>query len=296
MPRSSAPRLTPRTWRRRRLLEDARPGDEFAPGGGRRGPPSARPHDRGLARWIGSSSPVERHPRALRRPAAEVVPPALRHGRLAAAALRWDGPGDAQGMRVTRNSSAVRPRGARPPCPRRVHVHHPLGHAVGIADLAFVADRAATLRSNGRVVSTADVAVRSPHDPQLADGPRLEPLLFEQLGVGEGIAGVGIDGADRGLTGGQVVGMAGVDEVPIVARVTGSSTRSGGTCRMTRLMSRRSSRLPAARRRGARGSGRRSPRPRPPRHAAHVGGWPPCRRGTPNGRIRRRRRWWRCST
>jgi hypothetical protein len=37
----------------------------------------------------------------------------------------------------------------------------------------------------------------------------------EQLGEGEGVAGVGVDGTDGGLAGGQVVGVAGVDPGPV---------------------------------------------------------------------------------
>jgi len=52
--------------------------------------------------------------------------------------------------------------------------------------------------------------VAAGHDPDLAHGPRLEPI------VGEGqvrvrVAGVRIHRAERGLAGGQVIGMRRVD-------------------------------------------------------------------------------------
>ncbi len=77
---------------------------------------------------------------------------------------------------------------------------------------------ASTLRSTVPVVSTAIVTsggAGRPHDPEFGHRPGLETLHVEQLGMGERVAGVGVDGTDRGLAGGQVVGVAGVDEVPI---------------------------------------------------------------------------------
>ena len=47
------------------------------------------------------------------------------------------------------------------------------------------------------------------HQPQLGNRPRLEPLVGQQLGMGERVAGVGVDGGERGLTRGPVVGVRG---------------------------------------------------------------------------------------
>ena len=46
------------------------------------------------------------------------------------------------------------------------------------------------------------------------DGVGLEALL-EQLGVGERVAGVGVDRAQGGLAGRHVVGVAGADALPV---------------------------------------------------------------------------------
>ena len=50
---------------------------------------------------------------------------------------------------------------------------------------------------------------------------RLQPLALQQLPVGEGIAGVGVDRADGGLGGGQVVGVGGEQPGPVALRGLG---------------------------------------------------------------------------
>ena len=106
---------------------------------------------------------------------------------------------------------------------------------------------ASILRSNVSVMSTKTSAAPAVTMPDLADRPRLEALV-EQLGMGERVAGIGVDRRHRRLAGGEVVGVAGVDAVRSCARATGPTTRCGRTWRITRLMSRRRSkrRLEAA--------------------------------------------------
>jgi hypothetical protein len=53
-----------------------------------------------------------------------------------------------------------------------------------------------------------EVRARAPDQPQLRDDVRLEALLGQQLREGEGVAGVGVDGSDRRLADGEVVGVA----------------------------------------------------------------------------------------
>jgi hypothetical protein len=90
------------------------------------------------------------------------------------------------------------------------------------------------------VVSTAMLVPVGRHDPQLVDGPGLEALVVEQLGVGEGVAGVGVDGAHAASPAARWSGWLAKMKSQ---RRSGDwvSTRSGLTWRMTRLMSRRSS-------------------------------------------------------
>ena len=88
--------------------------------------------------------------------------------------------------------------------------------------------RAASLRSKVAVVSTTTLGARAGHQPELVDRVGLETLV-EQLGVGEGVAGIGVDGADRRLAGGQVVGVAGVDAVPVALGRLGEDPLGAGT-------------------------------------------------------------------
>ena len=50
------------------------------------------------------------------------------------------------------------------------------------------------------------------HDPDLADVPRLEPLV-DQLGPGETVLGGGVDGPDGSFSSGQMIGMGCLDPV-----------------------------------------------------------------------------------
>ena len=68
------------------------------------------------------------------------------------------------------------------------------------------------------------------------------PSLGVQLGPGEGVLGRGVAGAHRRLTGRQVVGMARLEAV-VVALGLWQTTRCGRTARITRTISRCSSKV-----------------------------------------------------
>ena len=76
---------------------------------------------------------------------------------------------------------------------------------------------AATLRSTVAVVSTATPACCPPGPMIHSSGtdPGLETLDVEQLGMGERVARVGVHRVDCGLAGGQVVGVAGENELEV---------------------------------------------------------------------------------
>ena len=61
----------------------------------------------------------------------------------------------------------------------------------------------------------AGVLTAGTHDPQLRDGPWLETLVVQELGVRERIPCVGVHRVQRSLTGRQVVGMTGEDEFQV---------------------------------------------------------------------------------
>ena len=53
------------------------------------------------------------------------------------------------------------------------------------------------------------------HYPDVVDGPGLKAFVGEELDVGERVARVGVDGGERGLAGGPVVGVGGGDPFPV---------------------------------------------------------------------------------
>ena len=122
-------------------------------------------------------------------------------------------------MRVTRKTSAEAPSGS--PATLAVLARpgdDALRDGVRVGHLALVAHEGGHLALHGRGRLHGDAGLRpataGAHDPQLRDAPGLEPFV-EQLGVRERVAGVGVHRAHGRLAGGQVVGMAGEDGVPV---------------------------------------------------------------------------------
>ncbi len=117
-----------------------------------------------------------------------------------------------------RNASASRPSASPPAAalaarkPRR----NPMTSLPGANWLTWRRS-AATLRSKVSVTSTKVLGLDGAHDPHLVDHVGGEPL-GQQLREGEGVAGVGVDGAQRGLARRHVVGMAGEDAAPVALR------------------------------------------------------------------------------
>ena len=131
-----------------------------------------------------------------------------------------DGEGSGQPVRHVRKASARRSS----PSPASVAVVRAQARRNGSRSIAEVwlawARRASTFAPKVSVMSTYAVGARVGEDPDLEHGPGLE-ALGGQLGVGVGVAGVGVDRLEGGLAGGQVVGVAGEDPVPAPLRATG---------------------------------------------------------------------------
>ena len=97
---------------------------------------------------------------------------------------------------------------------------NPLVHPGRVGELALMAVQRGELALD--VVGDVDGAIgpRRAHHPDLGHRPRLQPL-GHQLWEGELVAGIGVDGTERGFSSGEVIGMAGVDPGQVSLRALG---------------------------------------------------------------------------
>ena len=189
--------------------------------------PAAAPPGRGGPR--AASTPASASTPARRPGPSSAVCWTTIHGR--AVGRRRPGHGRAparQGVATTRNDSARRPSARPAPAPApATHGPDAVVEPLALADLAPVAAQGGDLAVEGVGDVDGPVGAGRRHHPDLGHGVGLETLL-EELGVGEGVAGVGIGGAHGRLAGRQVVGMAGADAVPHpIGRLAHEALRAG---------------------------------------------------------------------
>ena len=89
----------------------------------------------------------------------------------------------------------------------------PSVEALAVTHLAAMAEQRRDLAIEGVGDVDDPVRARGRHHPELGHRMGLETLV-EEFGVGEGVAGVGVGGANGRFPGDEVVGMAGADPVP----------------------------------------------------------------------------------
>ena len=127
-----------------------------------------------------------------------------------------------------RYDSASRPSGS-PPSWRSAVFQLPdaLVEPVEVGHLARVAAQRVDLALEGVGDVDEHVGGAAVGEVHLGHRPRLEALL-EQLGVGERVAGVGVDRGHRRLARREVVGMAGVDALEVaLGRLADDTLRAG---------------------------------------------------------------------
>ena len=81
----------------------------------------------------------------------------------------------------------------------------------------------------GDVDDVVDALVGRGHEPELADGPRFQALVGEQLRMGERVARIGVDGGEGGLAGRAVVRVRGGEPAPPDLRRLASAPGAGGS-------------------------------------------------------------------